>query len=161
MGSGLAGLSAAVTAAKKGVKVAVFEKRPFQGGGVSNTPMATIVTRNEGEYQAKWNANPYVVRAWINNSYRIPEFIKDLGLDFLGVMENPLEAIGVQHPAFRGFPAYCYLGDFYMLKPRGKGHGAALICLNAVRKLKELGGEIYFNITINSFIKDGDVMEKR
>ena len=166
MGSGLAGLSASVTAAKHGVKVAVFEKRPFQGGGVSNTPMATIVTKNQMEYQdkafnihmdaAKWNANPYVVRAWINNSSRIPEFIKDLGLDFLGVMENSLETMGVQHPAFRGFPAYCYIGDFYLLKPRGKGHGAAMICLNAAKKLKELGGEIYFNTTIRSFIKKGN-----
>jgi fumarate reductase flavoprotein subunit len=168
MGSGLAGLSAAVTAAKKGVKVAVFEKRPFQGGGVSNCPMGLVVTKNQVEYQdkafnvhmdaTKWNANASLVRAVINNHYRGPEFIKDLGLDFLMVMPVPLELIGVQHPQIKGFPGYFYLGDMYLLKPRGKGHGAAMICLNAAKKLRELGGEIYFNTTVNSFIKKGNTV---
>ena len=45
MGSGIAGLSAGVQLARAGVKVAVFEKRPFQGGGVSNTPMMTLSVR--------------------------------------------------------------------------------------------------------------------
>ena len=84
MGSGLAGLTAAVTAAEKGVKVALFEKRPFQGGGVSNTPMMTMAVKNQPEYLDKafnvhmdytnWSGDTSVSRAWIHNSHRIPDW---------------------------------------------------------------------------------------
>jgi len=168
MGSGLAGLSAALTAAEKGVKVALFEKRPFQGGGVSNTPMMTMAVKNSPEYQDKafdthmnytnWNADPAVVRAWIHNSYRIPDFIKDLGLDFLMIVETPLEKIGADRGYCGGFPNGYNLGDYYFLKARGKGHGAAIICLKAAEKLRQLGGEIYFNTTIQKLVKDGDAV---
>jgi len=168
MGSGLAGLTAAVTAAKKGIKVALFEKRPFQGGGVSNTPMMTMAVRNQVEYldrafdthmnYTNWNADPAVVQAWINNSYRIPEFIKDLGIEFQMVVETPLEKIGAERGYCGGFPNGYNLGDYYFFKARGKGHGAAIICLKAAEKLRELGGEIYFNTAITRFIKDGEAV---
>ena len=38
---------------KKYVDVAVFEKRPFQGGAVSNTPMCTMAVKNDPVYQDK------------------------------------------------------------------------------------------------------------
>jgi len=166
MGSGLAGLSAAVTAAEKGIKVAVFEKRPFQGGGVSNTPMMTMAVKNLPEYQDKafnvhmdytnWNADPSVVRAWTHNSYRIPTYLEKLGIEYNMVVETPLDKIGEDRGYCGGFPNGYNLGDYYFFKARGKGHGAAIICLNAARKLRELGGEIYFNTAIKEFIKDGD-----
>lgn len=166
MGSGLAGLSAALTLAEKGVKVALFEKRPFQGGGVSNTPMMTLAVKNEREYQDKAfdvhmnytinSANPSVARAWINNSYRIPKFITDLGLDFLMVVPTPLEKIGQERGYCGGFPNGYNIGDYYFLKPRGRGHGAAIICLESAKKIRALGGEIYLDTAIEKIIKQDD-----
>lgn len=45
-GSGIAGLTAAVTLLEHGVRdVCVFEKRPFQGGAISNTPMCFLAVK--------------------------------------------------------------------------------------------------------------------
>ena len=53
IGSGLAGISAALTAVKQGAKVILCEKRPFQGGGVSNTPMMTMAVKDDPDFQDK------------------------------------------------------------------------------------------------------------
>ena len=51
-GSGIAGLTAAVTLLEHGVRdVCVFEKRPFQGGAISNTPMCFLAVKNDERYQ--------------------------------------------------------------------------------------------------------------
>ncbi len=169
MGSGLAGLAAAVTLAEKGVKVSVFERRPFQGGAVSNTPMITMATRNERKYQDRafevhneftnYNGNMALARSWINNSWRIPDFVADLGLDFLGKVETSYEELGNINAYTGGFPKGMNLGDYYLLKPRGKGHGAALICLKAAQKIEKLGGKIYYNSALkNLVVEDGSVV---
>ncbi|MBP1627209.1 MAG: hypothetical protein H6Q00_1684 [Holophagaceae bacterium] len=166
MGSGLAGLSAAVTALEKGARVAVFEKRPFQGGGVSNTPMMTLAVRDDQAYKDKafklhmeytnWNANPDVVRSWIDNSSRIPDFIRGLGIEFAGSMMNPLEELGTKRGYGAGFPNAFHIGDYYYLKPIGQGHGAAVICKKMADRVKALGGELHFSTPIQSLIKEGD-----
>jgi len=166
MGSGLAGLAAAITAAEKGLKVAVFEKRPFQGGGISNTPMMTMAVKEDKEYIDKafnvhmtytnWNADPAVVSTWIKNSCHIPEYIKNLGLDFEAVVPTTLEEIGAKRGYCGGFPNGYNLGDYYFFKARGRGHGAALICKKAAEKVVSLGGELYFNSPIQTIVKEGD-----
>ena len=166
MGSGLAGLSAAITAAEQGARVALFEKRPFQGGGVSNTPMATTAVRDDPAYQdrafqsifdyTKYNGDPGVIRTWVNYSSRIPEFLRKLGTEFLSVTELPLEEIGKERKFAGGFPPAYNIGDYYRFKPRGRGHGAALICLNGVRRLKELGGQVYLSTPITGILKESD-----
>ncbi len=165
-GSGLAGLAAAVTLLKKGVKgVAVFEKRPFQGGAVSNTPMCTMVVKNDRKWQDKafrehclytnFDGNMEAARAWINNTWRIPEYIHDtLGLDFEMKVEVPYEDIGHADGYTGGFPFGMNLGDVYMLKARGQGHGAALVCLRARMLIEKLGGEIIFNTALKELIRD-------
>ncbi len=167
MGSGLAGLSAALRAKKAGVDVALFEKRPFQGGGVSNTPMMTMGCRPEREYQDKafeihmdynnWNANPAVVRSWIRYSSQIKSFINDeLGLPFLNTRETSLEEMGT-YPGYGAcFPKAFSIGNFYYFKPIGQGHGAAVICKKMADLFHKEGGEIYFNIPIQKLIKEGD-----
>ena len=45
MGSGMAGISAADAALARGKKVIVFEKKPYQGGAVSNCPIAYVSIR--------------------------------------------------------------------------------------------------------------------
>lgn len=166
MGSGLAGLTAANTAIDHGVSVILVEKRPFQGGGVSNTPMQTLVVRDDPAYQNRafkihmdytnWNANPHVVRSWLQNTVRIPGFVRGLGLEFLNVKYNPLEELGTTRGYEVGFPNAFHVGDYYRLKAIGKGHGAAVICKKAADRLREKGGEIYFNTTLTELKKDGN-----
>ena len=50
------------------------------------------------------------------------------------------------------------IGDYYLLKARGKGHGAALVCLRAAQKIRRLGGEMIFNSRLEELVKkDGTV----
>ena len=51
MGSGMAGISAADAALARGKKVMVFEKKPYQGGAVSNCPIAYLSIRNDKDFQ--------------------------------------------------------------------------------------------------------------
>ncbi len=166
MGSGLAGLSAALTLAERGVDVALFEKRPFQGGALSNTPMITMAVKKDRRFQDRafemhceftnYSGNMGLARRWINESWRIPEFIENLGLDFLGIVETKYEEIGTINAYTGGFPKGMNLGDYYLLKARGKGHGAALICLRAARKIEQLGGKIYFNTGVKEVLVENN-----
>jgi len=73
LGTGGAGMAAAVTAAEAGAKVVILEKRPFPGGA-SNTPVGFSFVKNDCESQDKvfkvhiegtlWTAVADPVRAW-------------------------------------------------------------------------------------------------
>ncbi len=164
-GSGIAGLTCALTLLQKGVKdVAVFEKRPFQGGAVSNTPMCFMSVKNDRAYQdrafrahneaSSFSCNMAAARAFINNSWRIPAFVSDLGVKYEMVVETPLEEIGRNDAYTGGFPFWMNLGDYYILKGRGKGHGAALVCLRAAQRIRKLGGDLVFNAALSSLIRE-------
>ena len=166
IGSGLAGISAALTAVKQGAKVILCEKRPFQGGGVSNTPMMTMAVKDDPDFQDKafkvhmnytnWNGNSAATKTWLKNSTRIPDFIRSLGIDFINIVETPLEEIGEKRGYCGGFPNGYNLGDYYFFKPIGRGHGAAVIIKKACDQFKKLGGEIVFNCAIRKLLKDRD-----
>ena len=167
MGSGLAGLSAALRARKAGIDVAVFEKRPFQGGGVSNTPMMTMGCRPEREFQdkafeihmdyTKWNANAAAVRSWLRASSQIKSFINDeLGIPFIHTRETSLEEMGT-YPGYGAcFPKAFAIGDFFYFKAIGQGHGAAVICKKMADLFRKEGGGIFLNTPIQKLIREGD-----
>ena len=164
-GSGLAGMCAALTLVENGIKdVTVFEKRPFQGGALSNTPMCVLVTRNDQAYQDRafkvhceytnYAGNLAASRAWLNNSWRIVPFIEHLGLNFIGKLETPIEDLGRVNAYGGGFPKGMNVGDTYFLPSRGKGHGAALIILRSVQRFKKLGGKMVFNTALQELIRE-------
>ena len=149
MGSGAAGYSAADAALKKGKRVVVFEKRPFQGG-VANCAIEYIVVRNEKAYQDKafhllyeygnYNGNPKVIRQYVNNSWRTKEFIERLGVKMEAADLVPLEDLGAPERADGFPPAINVHGDDMMAIGRGRGHGGALIGLYAMRDIIKRGG---------------------
>ena len=167
MGSGLAGFTAAVTLARKGVKVAVFEKRPFQGGSVSNTPIAFGNYKSDNRSRAKafkeffdmnhYNANPDVIRSFINDSSRIPEFIEFIGEKMIPVGRGEInmklkEAKNKENIV----PEDESPRDSYIIKGRGNGHGAAVVIYKCMQKLRELGGELYLDSPVVDLIRDGN-----
>ena len=130
MGSGMAGISAADAALARGKKVIVFEKKPYQGGAVSNCPIAYLSIRNDKDFQnaafhllyeySNYNANPSVIRQYVNNSWRTKEYIERLGIKMIPTQKLELEDIG--NPKYAdGFPpAIMAHGDFYLVPGRGK-----------------------------------------
>ena len=93
MGSGMAGISAADAALARGKKVIVFEKKQYQGGAVSNCPIAYVSIRKDRAFQnaafhllyeySNYNANPSVIRQYVNNSWRTKEYIERLGIKMI------------------------------------------------------------------------------
>lgn len=53
MGSGMAGISAADAALARGKKVIVFEKKPYQGGAVSNCPIVCSAFEKTGHFRTQ------------------------------------------------------------------------------------------------------------
>lgn len=168
MGSGIAGLTTAFRAQAAGLDVAVFEKRGFQGGSVSNAPMCVFTVRPEREYQeaafnahmnyVQWAGNPYVVRTVHKYSSQIEEFIEDeleLPRVIAGTVETELEDVGVKTP-FGCFPPAIACGDVLMLKGTGQGHGASVIVKKAADMIIKNGGRIFYNTPISRLIREED-----
>lgn len=160
IGSGLAGTSAALALAEKGINSVLIEKRPFQGGAVSNCPMCFSACDNDREKQDKaynswvegtnFDCNMRAVRNYINNSWRVPKFVEHLNIDYLFHIPADLESIGTVQGYGGWFPKMINIGDTYMLKPIGLGHGAAPIVLKAVKQYQKLGGTVYFRTALES-----------
>ncbi len=167
MGSGAAGLTAACACLDYGASVVVFEKRPFQGGAVSNCAIGCRVTPDDPEYQNKafstlysytnYSGNPGVIRAWINNSYRILPFLDKVGAEYTMHNKVPLEEVGApKRPT--GFPPAYSNGNGYTLKGQGKGHGAAMVTLKSRRYFEAHGGQFFVNSPVVDIeMKDGRV----
>lgn len=164
MGSGMAGICAADAALARGYRVVVCEKKPYQGGAVSNCPVAFITIRNQREFKdaafrllyeySNYNADPSVIRQYVNHSWRTKEYIERLGVQMFPAQMLELEDIG--NPKYAdGFPtAIMAHGDFYMVPGRGKGHGGSLICLNAMRDIVSRGGIYMLNTPITDILQN-------
>ena len=164
MGSGMACISAADAALARGKKVIVFEKKPYQGGAVSNCPIAYVSIRKDRAFQnaafhllyeySNYNANPSVIRQYVNNSWRTKEYIERLGIKMIPTQQLELEDIGDPKYADGFPPAVMAHGDFYLVPGRGKGHGGALICLNAMKDIIKRGGQYMLNTPITDILVD-------
>lgn len=103
-GSGASGLTAAVTLAEGGAKVAVFEKQPVIGGTSVNF-RGTFAAGSEMQRQryitysrdeafksimeySHWLANPYLVRAIVNESPETIPWLQEKGVIFVDVVTN-------------------------------------------------------------------------
>ncbi len=164
MGSGLAGITAAEAALNQGKRVIVFEKRPFQGGSVSNCPIAVFILKNDPAYKdaafrviyeyGNYTADPSLIRTYVNNCWRIKDYLNKLNISMMPLAEVPLEGIG-DKKYMMGFPAAISgHADSYMLGGRGKGHAGALICLNAMRDITARGGEYFLNTPVTEILTD-------
>jgi fumarate reductase flavoprotein subunit len=164
LGTGAAGMTAAITAAEAGARVVVLEKRPYPGGA-SNMPVGFRVIRKDRAYRDKafqvhmdmtrWSANTDLVRAFIDMSGEIPEWLSRTGVELIAPTDRlPLEEMGKPWK-FGGFPAGYNLGDFYFLKARGRGHGGSMMIRRLVKKAEELGVDIRLGTPGKKILKAG------
>ena len=166
MGSGLAGLSAAYQIAKQtNLSVALFEKRPYQGGAVSNCPMAFMSIPDTPDHLEKalavmgeftnYAGDLGLARTVFQYSSRIPEIVLgEFGIEVESKIENDFNTYGQKRAYGSGFPNGMDVGDYYFIKGRGKGHAAALVCLQYRRALEKMGVSLYFSTPIQKIIKD-------
>lgn len=166
IGTGGAGMAAAITAAERGVKVVQFEKRAFPGGA-SNTPVAFRYVKKEQAFRDKafkvhmtmtrWTANADLVRAWINMSGELPEWMAKIDVDFTLVPSNvTLENMGQEEGPHGGFPSGYNIADRCILHGVGLGHGGAQMIKKMVARAKALGVQIHFATPVKEILKDGD-----
>ena len=166
IGTGGAGMTAAVRAAENGAKVIVFEKRAFPGGA-SNTPMCIASTKKDPAYQdlafkthmamTQQAGNPHLVRAWINKSGEIPEWLAKQGYQLGDVMVSAtLETMGKQRGYGVGFPNGYFIHDVYFLPARGRGHGGALLIRHLAKRAKKLGVDIRLATPVKKIRKQGE-----
>jgi len=168
MGSGLAGLSAAYRLLKTtDLKVAIFEKRPYQGGVVSNCPMAFMSLPDTPEHMASalrvmgeftnYAGDLGLARTIFHYSSLLPDIVLgELGIEVEDMIVNDPATFGQKRAYGSGFPNGMDVGDYYFIKGRGQGHAAALVCLGYRRIIESLGGQFYFNTPIQKIIREGD-----
>ncbi len=151
VGSGAAGMAAALTAAEGGVKVIVFEKERSPGG-TSNFFEGTFAVESEMQRQryitytrdeafknimeySHWIANPRLVRAIVNESGPTIGWLQQQGIEFIDATINMPDSPRTYH----------------IIKGKGEAVIKAL-----VTKAKEKGVDIRLAAPVKRLIKQGD-----
>ena len=152
MGSCVAGMGAAYKLANAGgLKVAVFEKYPAQGGAVSNCPMCFCSTPDTPEAQksafdvlcrfSNYSANMGLISKVVKYSSEFPEiFLNQLKIQAPMVVNRPPEEYGKQRGYTMGHANGLDVGDIYFLQGRGQGHAMALAPLRMRLMLEKDAG---------------------
>lgn len=153
LGTGGAGMAAVITAAEGGARVVVLEKRPFPGGA-SNTPVGFGYVKKDRVSQDKafnvhmdgtlWTANADLVRALVDTSGEIPEWLERMGVLYVS-SERPVLMTGEPALGSGRFRAASDAQGYCSLKPIGKGHGGARLIKAMVAWAKELGVDVRFS----------------
>ena len=166
IGTGGAGIAAALTAAESGASVIVFEKKKL-GGGISKMGMGIfgVESRRQRELNVpfkrddafnlfmeltKWRADPYVVRAYIDKSGPTIDWLEKMGVEFELCAATtfpgavPLTGHLVKAPNFdKGFMG---------VPPGWLGHMVKIMQDNAVEK----GVEIRRETAVKKILKQGE-----
>jgi fumarate reductase flavoprotein subunit len=154
LGTGGAGMVAALTATEGGAKVVVLEKRPFPGGA-SNTPVGFGYTKKDLASRDKafnahmratsWTANADLTRAYMDNSGEIPEWLLAMNVKIeippmspVFMSGDPEPGSGMSMPGL-GTEGYC------SLKAAGQGHGGAQLIKTLVAKARVMGIDILYS----------------
>lgn len=104
-----------------------------------------------------WTGNTDLVRAWINMSGELPEWLTDLGVEHTLMPTNlTLETMGRKIGAQGGFPKGYNIGDMCMLKAAGRGHGGALMIKKMVEAAEKLGVDVRLGTPAKKILKVGD-----
>ncbi len=157
IGSGLTGLTAALTAAEGGAKVILLEKMRSLGGS-SNFPEGMFavetemqrqdsvgITRDEAfkkimEY-SHWRANPRLVRVFVDESANTIAWLQQQGVEFIGPKAN-----------WENSPR-----TWHVLKGPPDGRGGPMIRALAVRA-RDLGVDIRLAAPVRSILKGHDAI---
>ncbi|MCR5082451.1 MAG: FAD-dependent oxidoreductase, partial [Parasporobacterium sp.] len=157
MGSGVAGMGAAYKLAQAGgLKIAVFEKYPAQGGAVSNCPMCVCSTPDTPEAQkaafevlarfSNYTANMGAVSKLVKYSSEFPKiFLDELKIECEMKVDRDPKDYGNERGYTMGHANGLDVGDIYFLKGRGKGHAMALALLRLRLKLEKEGVQFFFS----------------
>ncbi len=166
MGSGVAGMGAAYKLANAGgLKIAVFEKYPAQGGAVSNCPMSFCSTPDTPEAQksafevlsrfSNYSANMGVISKLLKYSSEFPDiFLNKLKIEAPVIIRRDPADYGKQRGYTVGHANGLDVGDIYFLQGRGQGHAMALALLRLRFMLEKQGVEFYFSTPIRQIIRD-------
>ena len=166
MGSGVAGMGAAYKLANAGgLKIAVFEKYPAQGGAVSNCPMSFCSTPDTPEAQksayevlarfSNYSANMGLISKVVKYSSEFPDlFLNKLKIEAPLVVNRDPSDYGNQRGYTTGHANGLDVGDIYFINGRGKGHGMALALLRLRFMLEKQGVDFYFSTPIKKIVRD-------
>lgn len=166
MGSGVAGMGAAYKLANAGgLKVAVFEKYPAQGGAVSNCPMCFCSTPDTQEAQksafevlarfSNYTANMGLISNVVKYSSEFPRiFLEEYKIEAPMVVKRDPKEYGTQRGYTMGHANGLDVGDVYFINGRGQGHGMALALLRMRFDLEKKGVDFYFQTPIKEIVQD-------
>lgn len=165
MGSGVAGMGAAYKLANAGgLKIAVFEKYPAQGGAVSNCPMCFCSTPDTPEAQksayevlakfSNYAGNMGLISKVVKYSSEFPEIILNaLKIKAPFVVNRDPADYGNQRGYTMGHANGLDVGDIYFIEGRGHGHGMALALLRMRLMLEKKGVDFYFQTPIKKITR--------
>ncbi len=166
MGSGVAGMGAAYKLAQAGgLKIAIFEKYPAQGGAVSNCPMCFCSTPDTPEAQksafdvlarfSNYTANLGLVSKLVKYSSELPDILlNQLKIEAPMVVNRDPADYGNQRGYTMGHANGLDVGDIYFINGRGQGHALSLALLRLRLMLEKEGVEFYFSTPITKIIRD-------
>ena len=148
-----------------GLKIAVFEKYPAQGGAVSNCPMCFCSTPDTPEAQKRafevlarfsnYTANLGLVSRVVKYSSELPRIVLDeCKIESPLCVKRPPEDYGNQRGYTMGHANGLDVGDIIFSTAADRGHAFALVMLRMRFMLEKKGVQFYWSTPIKKIIRD-------